>query len=97
MKVESRAITVNWAPPYSGNSPILYYAVEFKEVTDEWDTHTKQQRVPGTETKAVVTGLWPGTAYHIRLVGENSIGRSEPGVALHAITELEGKSELHFR
>ena len=90
VKVESRTITVSWSPPYSGNSPILYYIVELKEVTDEWDTHAKQQRIPGTETKAVVTGLWPGTAYHIRLIAENNIGRSEAGVALHAITELEG-------
>lgn len=93
-KVDSRSITVSWSPPYSGNSPILYYIIEFKEVTDEWEPHGKRQRVPGTESKAVVSGLWPGTAYHFRLLAENSLGKSETGVTLHAITELEGN--CHF-
>lgn len=89
VKVESRSIAVTWSAPYSGNSPILHYVVEVKEVTDEWD-HAKLTRVPGTDTQASVGGLWPGTAYHVRLTAENGLGRSEPGPALHAITELEG-------
>lgn len=92
-RVEARTISVTWSPPYSGNSPLLYYLIEWKEVTDDWGIHSKSQRVPGTESRASVSGLWPGTAYHVRLFAENSLGRSEPGPIMHAITELEAPSE----
>ena len=92
-RVEARTISVTWSPPYSGNSPLLYYLIEWKEVTDDWGIHSKSQRVPGTETRASISGLWPGTAYHVRLFAENSLGRSEPGPIMHAITELEAPSE----
>lgn len=91
--MEARTISVTWSPPYSGNSPLLYYLIEWKEVTDDWGIHSKSQRVPGTETRASISGLWPGTAYHVRLFAENSLGRSEPGPIMHAITELEAPSE----
>ena len=90
IKVESRSISITWSPPYSGNSPILYYILEFKEVTDEDWSLARALRIPGTETRAQVSGLWPGTSYHLRISAENSLGKSEPGSLLHAITELEG-------
>lgn len=92
IKVESRSLSITWSPPYSGNSPILYYILEFKEVTDEDWSLARALRIPGTETRAQVTGLWPGTSYHLRISAENSLGKSEPGSLLHAITELEGRN-----
>lgn len=91
VKVESRSISITWSPPYSGNSPILYYILELKEVTDEDWSMARAVRIPGSETRAQVTGLWPGTSYHFRISAENSLGKSEPGSLLHAITELEGR------
>ena len=51
-------------------------------------------RIPGSETRAQVTGLWPGTSYHFRISAENALGKSEPGSLLHAITELEGRVQI---
>ncbi|KAI1289763.1 Down syndrome cell adhesion molecule-like protein Dscam2 [Halotydeus destructor] len=93
VKLESRSVMVNWSPPYSGNSPILYYIVEFKEVADDWPAGAKRQSVPGTETRATLAGLWPGLAYHVRVVAENSMGRSDASPLLHVITELEVPKE----
>lgn len=93
-RVESRSVIISWSPPYSGNSPILHYIVEYKEVGDEWSSpNTKIQRIPGSESRATISSLWPGIAYHIRLYAENSIGKSEGGPILHAITEIEIPSE----
>lgn len=92
-RVESRSISINWSAPYSGNSPVLYYVVEYKEVTDEWASLSKSQRIPGSESKVTLNNLWPGTSYHIRLFAENSIGRSEASQVLHAVTEIEAPSE----
>ncbi|XP_053205439.1 cell adhesion molecule DSCAML1-like isoform X3 [Panonychus citri] len=92
-KVDSRDISLSWSPPYAGNSLILHYVIEYKEVTGDWKTDRKQLRVPGTETRATITNLWPGTSYHLRILAENSLGTSEPGPVLHAITELEVPSE----
>ena len=55
--------------------------------------HSKSQRVPGTESRATISGLSPATAYHVRLFAENTLGRSEAGPVMHAITELEAPSE----
>ena len=92
-RVESRSIGISWSAPYSGNSPIVYYLLEFKEVVDEWTTLAKSQRIPGNENKATLNNLWPGTAYHVRLFAENSMGRSEASQVLHTVTETEAPSE----
>ena len=93
-RVESRSVSISWSPPYSGNSAILYYIVEFKEVAEEWSSpNTKNQRIPGSESRATISGLWPGLAYHLRLYAENTIGRSDAGPILLAITEIEIPSE----
>lgn len=86
-------MSVLWSPPYTGNSPLLYYLIEWKEVTDDWGIHSKSQRVPGSESRATISGLTPATAYHVRLFAENTLGRSEAGPVMHAITELEAPSE----
>lgn len=67
--------------------------MEYKEVTDEWASLSKSQRIPGAESKVTLNNLWPGTSYHIRLFAENSIGRSEASQVLHAVTEIEAPSE----
>ncbi|XP_015787557.1 Down syndrome cell adhesion molecule homolog [Tetranychus urticae] len=92
-KVESRDISLSWSPPYAGNSLILHYVIEYKEVTGDWKTDRKLLRVPGTETRATIGNLWPDTSYHLRILAENVLGTSEPGPVLHAITELEVPSE----
>jgi len=68
--------------------------VEFKEVGEDWSSsNTRTQRIPGSESRATVTGLWPSIAYHLRLYAENTIGKSEAGPILHAITEIEVPAE----
>lgn len=67
--------------------------VEYKEVTDEWASLSKSQRIPAAENKVTLNNLWPGTSYHIRVYAENSIGRSEASQMLHAVSEIEAPSE----
>lgn len=87
---QSRSLQVAWTQPYAGNSPITNYIVEFKLVPDDWSKHPEKVVVSGTTTMATIPGLHPASSYHIRIIAENRLGKSEPSEVIQVTTQEEG-------
>nr|ASU04347.1 Dscam5 [Mesobuthus martensii] len=87
----SRSITISWSLPYSGNSPLVKYTLEHKQTSDSW-TSPGVEKIDGNENTYTLQGLAPQTSYHLRLIAENALGRSEPSDSITVITEAEAPS-----
>ncbi|XP_076307944.1 cell adhesion molecule Dscam1-like isoform X1 [Tachypleus tridentatus] len=76
--VTSRSVTIEWASPYSGNSPIIEYEVQWKEEKDRWQHSVSVNNISvhGSETMTIIKGLQPVTTYDIRVRAKNSLGFS---------------------
>ncbi|XP_077487047.1 cell adhesion molecule Dscam1-like isoform X3 [Amblyomma americanum] len=69
----SRSASVSWSPPYSGNSPVSKYVIQYWK--DSGTAHRLQEMaVPGSQTSALVGDLHPGSTYHLSILAENSVG-----------------------
>lgn len=80
VKVEqtwSRSASVRWSAPYSGNSPVSKYIVQY------WKDHgaahgLEEVIVPAPQTNTLLRDLQPGMSYIIRTVAENAVGKGSP-------------------
>uniref|UniRef100_A0A336MBD6 CSON014681 protein n=1 Tax=Culicoides sonorensis TaxID=179676 RepID=A0A336MBD6_CULSO len=84
-----RTISLSWAKPYDGNSPIKRYLIEFKRMRGSWETDIDRVIVPGHTNEAQVQKLSPATTYNIRIVAENEIGVSDSSEVVTIITAEE--------
>lgn len=84
---QSRSLQLTWSQPFAGNSPIMEYHVQYKQLTDGWQG-SERLSVSGTQTVVNIIGLHPAKAYHIRMAAENKLGSSEFSEVVH-ITTLE--------
>lgn len=80
-----------WTQPYAGNSPITNYIVQYKLVADDWEKHPDKVMVPGTKTVATIEDLQPDNSYHVRIIAENRLGKSEPSEIIQVTTQEEGE------
>ncbi len=87
-----RSVQIAWSEPYSGNSPITRYYIEFKMSKSDWLTGKDRVLVPGNQVMAGVYNLRPSTTYHLRLVAENEVGNSEASQSVTIITAEEAPS-----
>ncbi|XP_076361772.1 cell adhesion molecule Dscam1-like isoform X3 [Tachypleus tridentatus] len=76
-EVWTRSSSITWLVPYSGNSPISNYIVQY------WRDHKRTRRlnektVPSSQTFAMIKNLQPGTSYIVTIIAENSVGKSLP-------------------
>ncbi|XP_015912285.1 cell adhesion molecule Dscam1 [Parasteatoda tepidariorum] len=85
----SRTISISWSPPYSGNSPILSYTIQYKPSSGSWKDDSKDLTASGADSKASIAGLLPATTYHFRVMAENSFGKSDFSSYVSATTDLE--------
>ncbi|KAH6936506.1 hypothetical protein HPB50_018450 [Hyalomma asiaticum] len=85
----SRAVTLSWSPPYSGNSPVLKYLLEHKRRDGSWEHDAQITAIESTEFSHVASGLRPKTSYEFRLRAENAIGVSDPSDTLVLTTQEE--------
>ncbi|KAL1423865.1 hypothetical protein MTO96_020780 [Rhipicephalus appendiculatus] len=90
----SRAVTLSWSPPYSGNSPVLKYLLEHKRRDGSWEHDSQITAIESTEFTHVASGLRPKTSYEFRLRAENAIGVSDPSDTLVLTTQEEGVGAL---
>lgn len=95
----SRHVIISWSPPFSGNSPIQQYIIQYKADKENWSSGVKQTTAVGMETKATISSLNPASTYHIRLYAENSFGRSDPSNPITVTTNMEvpGGPPLNIR
>ncbi|XP_040074519.1 Down syndrome cell adhesion molecule-like protein Dscam2 [Ixodes scapularis] len=80
----TRSASVTWSPPYSGNSPVAKYVIQFWK--DSGAAHRLQEvAVPGSQTSALVGDLHPGSTYQLNILAENSVGvgQASTPVKLH--------------
>lgn len=73
---QSRTIQISWNIPFSGNSPIEEYTVQYKAISENWQSAEKVV-VAGPEIQATIINLRPARTYHVRVVAENKFGSSE--------------------
>jgi Down syndrome cell adhesion molecule len=73
---QSRTIQISWNIPFSGNSPIEEYNVQYKLISENWQNAEKVV-VAGTEIQATIINLKPARTYHVRVVAENKFGTSD--------------------
>lgn len=59
-------------------------------ISDSWKGHTSQLIVSGSDNTATLRGLHPVTTYHLRVITENTIGKSRPSSIINATTLVEG-------
>ncbi|XP_015789802.1 Down syndrome cell adhesion molecule-like protein 1 homolog [Tetranychus urticae] len=100
--VKSRSVKVNWAPSFSGNSPIQRYHIYLREYHNEVTFSSHQNRnltIPNSETSWTINDLVPLTNYTICLTAVNEIGQSEPSqlVKFQTDEEVPNKAPDHLK
>ncbi|KAG0432671.1 hypothetical protein HPB47_020612 [Ixodes persulcatus] len=88
-QVTSRSATLFWTQPHTGNSPLLGYTVLYVPEADKVTSAPLSLRTGTSENRATVPGLIPGTAYILRVVAENAVGKSGPSDEIRVVTEEE--------
>ena len=73
-EVWSRSVSIMWSEPYSGNSPITKYTVQY------WRHESAPHRlhefsISNTQTSTLIKDLSPGLSYVMTVVGMNAIKR----------------------
>ncbi|KAK6630670.1 hypothetical protein RUM43_014659 [Polyplax serrata] len=89
---QSRSLQVSWTQPYTGNSPIMNYIIEFKFVSDDWKKDPDKVLVAGTKNSAIIMDLQPSSSYNMRIIAENRLGKSEPSEVMEVTTLEEAPS-----
>ncbi|KAK3912682.1 Protein sidekick [Frankliniella fusca] len=82
--VSPRAINVSWAPGFDGNSPVLKYIVQKREVSDlelpasliQWVTELSN--VSATHRWVLLENLKAAARYQFRVSAVNSVGEGSP-------------------
>ncbi|CAG2165379.1 unnamed protein product [Oppiella nova] len=88
-EVWSRTARIVWSAPYSGNSPLTKYTIQY------WRHQSAPHRLheftaSSTQTTALIKDLSPGLSYEMTVVGENEVGRGE---AADTVTFVTGEEE----
>ncbi|XP_071538976.1 cell adhesion molecule Dscam2-like isoform X2 [Panulirus ornatus] len=86
-EVTSRHVSLAWAPPFDGNSPLTHYLLQHWPAHDASATPTNTT-LPRDLTQATVKGLSPGRVYHVQVLAVNARGASPPSPTL-SITTLQ--------
>ncbi|KAL3210777.1 hypothetical protein MRX96_036877 [Rhipicephalus microplus] len=85
----SRHVKLSWITPYSGNSAVTKYIIQYREDTESWHHKSSNVTVPGSETTAEIRGLRPVTLYVFRIFAFNSLGHSDASTETHVRTDVE--------
>ncbi|XP_015790399.1 Down syndrome cell adhesion molecule-like protein Dscam2 isoform X2 [Tetranychus urticae] len=93
VEVASRDITIAWEAPDDGNSPILDYLIQYTYNNGIWTNSFETTSVNPKECTALISGLLPETIYRIRVLAQNTFGRSEPSDEITVRTEEEAPGE----
>lgn len=67
--------------------------MDFRElfvILEEWMNSMSNVTIPGSNSSAVVRGLFPGTPYSFRLIAKNYVGYSPPSTGVGITTTEEG-------
>ncbi|CAL1264643.1 unnamed protein product [Larinioides sclopetarius] len=88
LNVTSRSLTLHWKIVNNGNSHIIGSIVQYQTHSGtKWNGHTSQLIISNADSVATLRGLTPITMYYIRIIAENSVGKSKPSDVLEAMTK----------
>ncbi|XP_022690649.1 Down syndrome cell adhesion molecule-like protein 1 homolog isoform X3 [Varroa jacobsoni] len=88
----SRSASISWTAPYTGNSPITRYTVQYWRVAQSH--RLEELEVVGTQTSVLLSDLRPGIAYQVAVVADNAVGSSQPSSTITFTTGEEEPSEV---
>ncbi|XP_071041345.1 cell adhesion molecule Dscam1 [Parasteatoda tepidariorum] len=92
-EIWSRSVSVSWSPPYTGNSPITKYVIQYwKDAVSGGGHRLEEKGVTSAQTSALIKDLHSGTNYGLAIVAENTVGRGEPSDTLSFTTGDEEPS-----
>ncbi|KAG8178103.1 hypothetical protein JTE90_017451 [Oedothorax gibbosus] len=78
-EIWSRSASVTWSSPYTGNSPITKYVLQYWRDAVSGGRHRLEEKVVSSaQTSALIKDLHPGVNYGLAIVAENTVGRGEP-------------------
>lgn len=90
VEIDGKSAKVVWNAPFSGNSIILHYLIEFQQADESWNRNTPNLlNVTGNENQATLKGLKPVTQYQVRVYAQNALGKSEPSEQIVFRTDEE--------
>ncbi|XP_053207473.1 cell adhesion molecule DSCAM-like isoform X2 [Panonychus citri] len=76
--IESRSSIVRWSIPYSGNSIILSFTLEYKKKPVSWESkEILTETILGSINSMNLRNLEPTTIYQLRMKSTNALGSSE--------------------
>ncbi|KAL0272261.1 UNVERIFIED_CONTAM: hypothetical protein PYX00_005306 [Menopon gallinae] len=88
--VSQRAVNVSWTPGFDGNSPILKYIIQKREVSDlgteilvNWTTELSN--VSSEQRWVLLTNLRAAASYQFRVYAVNSVGEGPPSEASNLV------------
>lgn len=95
--VSQRAVNVSWTPGFDGNSPVLKYIIQKREVSDlgseifmNWITELSN--VSSEQRWVLLTNLKAAATYQFRVSAVNSVGEGSPSdPSNNVILPQEGK------
>ena len=100
-----RVVSVNWTPGFDGNSPILKYIVQRREVSEieisgplpdnlqNWIT--EMSNISATANSVQIKNLKAATTYQFRVSVVNRVGEGLPSEPTNTIS-LPHEGESHF-
>ncbi|XP_022246173.1 Down syndrome cell adhesion molecule homolog isoform X4 [Limulus polyphemus] len=87
----SRSISVTWTVPYSGNSPVNKYLIQYWR--NQGAPHRLEEvTVSSAQTSTILRELQPGTSYVVRVIAENNVGKGTPSENRRFLTKEEEPS-----
>ncbi|RWR99185.1 cell adhesion molecule-like protein, partial [Leptotrombidium deliense] len=87
----SKSVTLKIEAPYSGNSELVKYIIQWKKQKDNWESNSFKHEFSVTSHQYAVDSLQPRQTYNIRVYAVNAIGESKPGATITVTTEEEGE------
>ncbi|XP_022240708.1 Down syndrome cell adhesion molecule-like protein Dscam2 isoform X4 [Limulus polyphemus] len=89
----SRTVSIIWASPFNGNSPITKYLLEIKSADDFWNRDSDVIAMEAFRTEYTIQGLLPSSAYKVRMRANNNLGSSDYSDVITVTTDDEPPGE----
>ncbi|XP_076306886.1 cell adhesion molecule Dscam1-like isoform X5 [Tachypleus tridentatus] len=87
----SRSVRITWMMPYSGNSPVNKYIIQYWQ--NQGAPHRlEEETVSSAQTSIILYMLQPGTSYIVRVMAENDVGKGTPSENRRFLTSEEEPS-----
>ncbi|XP_077564303.1 cell adhesion molecule Dscam1-like [Haemaphysalis longicornis] len=102
--VNSRSVGLAWNEPYSGNSPILSYLIQYKNASASWssgggeESWVRNVSAGRDQSSWTLRGLQPAASYHLRAAAVNALGPgpfTQPPLLVVTDEEVPGSPPTH--